>query len=166
MQEIADEAEIAKGTLYLYFNDREALLTRAFENVLDELGRRMQEAFSADVDLEQKLRLVVRTQLSFFDENVGFFRPFLASAQYCGEKRPRTHHPRWRAHIERLAALLSSTVEMPSNETQRLAAFIAEGVRGIISLRLEEKHSPELDADVELIVSTVLYGIRRKGKSN
>jgi len=37
VQEIADEAGVAKGTIYLYFRDRDELVERTFEGAISEL---------------------------------------------------------------------------------------------------------------------------------
>ncbi len=41
MQEIADEAGVAKGTLYLYFRDREDLLERAADHAFSKLETKL-----------------------------------------------------------------------------------------------------------------------------
>src|ERR1041385_3882741 len=66
MQEIADEAGVAKGTIYLYFRDRDDVVEKAFENAMSDLHKRVDEALEAPGTFEQKLRAVLSAQIAFF----------------------------------------------------------------------------------------------------
>ena len=74
MQEIAEEAGVAKGTIYLYFRDREELVEKTFETAIGELHKRIDEALGGDGPFEERLRAVVTAKLRFFSENREFFR--------------------------------------------------------------------------------------------
>src|SRR3954454_11449387 len=74
MQEIAEEAGVAKGTIYLYFRDREELVGKTFETSIGELHKRLDAALEADGSFEERLRAVITAQLAFFNENREFFR--------------------------------------------------------------------------------------------
>src|SRR6267378_5831885 len=74
MQEIADEAGVAKGTIYLYFRDRDELVEKAFEFAMNELHRRVDEALEKKASFEDKLRSVLAAQIGFFQQNREFFR--------------------------------------------------------------------------------------------
>src|SRR3569832_2303223 len=45
--EIADEANIAKGTIYLYFRDRDELVEKTFETAISQLHERIEQAMAA-----------------------------------------------------------------------------------------------------------------------
>ena len=47
MQEIAEEAGVAKGTIYLYFRDRDELVEKTFESAITELHARVMVAARA-----------------------------------------------------------------------------------------------------------------------
>src|SRR3954447_3414504 len=78
MQEIAEEAGVAKGTIYLYFRDRDELVEKTFENAITQLHARMDEAMNADVSFEEKLRKVLTAKMRFFEENREFFRLYMS----------------------------------------------------------------------------------------
>src|SRR3954470_14070390 len=69
MQEIADEAGVAKGTIYLYFRDRDELVEKTFESAMNDLHRRVDEALEKEGTFEQRLRAVLAAQITFFQEN-------------------------------------------------------------------------------------------------
>src|SRR6185436_16534837 len=78
MQEIADEAKVAKGTIYLYFRDRDELVEKTFETAISQLGDRIDAALEEDLPFEEKLREAIRVRLEFFRENREFFRLYLS----------------------------------------------------------------------------------------
>src|SRR5205823_5087438 len=47
MQDIAEEAGVAKGTIYLYFRDRDELVEKTFESAITGLGKRIDEAWAS-----------------------------------------------------------------------------------------------------------------------
>jgi AcrR family transcriptional regulator len=78
MQEIAEEAKVAKGTIYLYFRDRDELVEKTFERAITELHRRVDVALEGDGSFEQRLRAVLAAELEFFREHREFFRLYIS----------------------------------------------------------------------------------------
>lgn len=76
LDEVAREAGIAKGTLYLYFQDKEDLFCSTIMNVIDKLIGLMREKIDDALNPVQILRDIAFLQLSFFSQNREFFRIF------------------------------------------------------------------------------------------
>src|SRR5438094_8260319 len=76
MQEIADEAGVAKGTIYLYFRDRDELVEKTFESAMGELHGRVEAALEKEGTFEAKLRAVLAAQINFFQAHREFFRRY------------------------------------------------------------------------------------------
>lgn len=76
LDEVAREAGIAKGTLYLYFQDKEDLFCSTIMNVIDKLIGLMREKIDDALSPVQILRDIAFLQLSFFSQNREFFRIF------------------------------------------------------------------------------------------
>jgi AcrR family transcriptional regulator len=69
MEDVADAAEVGKGTLYRYFRDKEELFTGLLEHALEEFqGRIRQEVAKATVARE-RLEALVGAIISHFDEH-------------------------------------------------------------------------------------------------
>src|ERR1044071_7159370 len=74
MQEIADEAGVAKGTIYLYFKDRDELVETTFENTINDLHNRIDAVMKSGASFEENLRATLHELFEFFRQNGEFFR--------------------------------------------------------------------------------------------
>jgi len=63
MTDVAKRAEVADGTLYLYFEGKEHLLTSIFDDVLGRFIDRLEEEIADLADPLDKLRIMVRLHL-------------------------------------------------------------------------------------------------------
>jgi len=163
MQEIADEAGIAKGTLYLYFRDRDELLERSVDHVLDQLRTTVEEMLDRDLPFATLFEELIRAELEFFDRNDELFRVYLATCESSHRrKKHRDQHPRYRRYIATVTKLFTAAMdrgELRRVDAESLAAFVTEGVNAIIVRRLRSSAKPSIEADVDLIVSTMLVGL-------
>jgi AcrR family transcriptional regulator len=66
MQEIADEAGVNKALLHYYFRSKERLAAAVFDRVARELFARIGELAMSDVELEEKVRLIIAAYLDQF----------------------------------------------------------------------------------------------------
>jgi AcrR family transcriptional regulator len=170
MQEIADEAGVAKGTIYLYFRDRDELVEKTFETAMHTLMARIDAALDRDVPIEEKLRGIMSAKFSFFDTNREFFRLYLSLRMPEGpaarQRRQKQHcQPQYRDRTRRLADVLSQAMdggEVRRTDPYKLALFIVEGSTAIILDRLTEDSAGDEQSDVDLITSLILDGIRKR----
>ena len=168
VQEIADEAGVAKGTIYLYFRDRDELIEKTFEGAMSLLIARIDAVLEQDVPFEQKIRGVMAAKIAFFRENREFFRLYLTLRIPEGppqRRRKQTCHPQYRARAENLAAHLKQAMErgeVREMDPYRLALYIIEGSTAIILERLNEDSPPDDASDVEFIAGLVLDGVRKR----
>jgi TetR/AcrR family fatty acid metabolism transcriptional regulator len=170
MQEIADEAGVAKGTIYLYFRDRDELVEKTFETSMEKLFAQIDEALDRDVAFEDKLRAVMAAQLAFFSQNREFFRLYLSLRMPEGNperqrRQQRTCRPQYRQRVDKLAEVLTSAIErgeLRAFDAERLALFIIEGSTAVILERLTEKTSPPESAEVDFLVGLILDGVRKR----
>lgn len=164
MQAIAGEARVAKGTLYLYFKDRDELLEHAATGAFSELLERLQDVAHAGGPLPELLRTLVRTKVEFFDQNQDFLRVYVETrhqGEVCGAGQRRRSRPQYQRYLELLSSVLRAAMargEIKKLDPARLAAFLAEGVSAILLRRLSEPGRPA-QQDVEWIVDLVLNGI-------
>ncbi|MBA7657808.1 HTH-type transcriptional regulator BetI [subsurface metagenome] len=76
LDEIAREADIAKGTLYLYFQDKKDLVYHTILYVLDTIENALQNDLKDSKSPFEKLERIAFNQLSTFQKNPDFFGLF------------------------------------------------------------------------------------------
>jgi AcrR family transcriptional regulator len=167
MQEIAEEAGVAKGTLYLYFRDRDELVEKTFDSAMTQLHATIDAALSSEAPFEEKLRRVLAAKIEFFRDNREFFRLYMSlrfpegnAAQQRRQKR--TCQPQYRSRIEQMAGVLREAMakgEVREMDPLRLALLIVEGTNAIVIERVMEEPARDAAEDVELIASALLDGI-------
>ena len=74
IEQIAQEAEYATGTIYLYFKDKSALYAALFANKLSAMVDRVEQAARehAPAQPADRLRNAIRAQFEFHDANREF----------------------------------------------------------------------------------------------
>lgn len=77
MQEIAREAELSKGTLYLYFRSKNELYTAIALRGSDILNRRFAKVFAGDYTGLELIRKIGETYLNFVSDNPEYFKAFM-----------------------------------------------------------------------------------------
>lgn len=173
MQEIAEEAGVAKGTIYLYFRDRDELVEKTFESAMAELAQQVDQALDQPIAIEPKIRAVMAAQLAFFSRNREFFRLYISLRMPEGtperqRRQKRTCQPQYRQRAQKLAAALEEAMErgeIRRVDSYRLALFIVEGSTAVILERLTEESSPLEETDLEFIVGLILDGVRIRSAS-
>lgn len=169
MQDIAEEAGVAKGTIYLYFKDRDELVDTTFENAITQLHERIDKAMDAHTTFEAKFRAALKTLFGYFRENREFFRLYTAQRFPEGtphqQRRQQRHCDRYHDRVRNMAEMLSAAMErgeIRRVDPDRLAIFLTEGTNAIVIERVMEENPPSEDTDVDFIVDAVLDGIRAR----
>jgi AcrR family transcriptional regulator len=170
MQEIAEEAGVAKGTIYLYFRDRDELVEKTFETAITHLMRQIDSAIEQEMPIETKIRAIMQAHLSFFGQHREFFRLYLSMRMPEGpaarqRRQKQNCQPQFRTRVQRLADAL--TIAMERGEIRRvdafkLALFIIEGSTAIIFERLDDEAPTPEQTDVDLITGLILDGVRER----
>lgn len=168
MQEIAEEAKVAKGTIYLYFRDRDELVEKTFETAITQLIQQVDAAFDRPAAIGEKIRAAMAAKFAFFRENREFFRLFMSLRHPEGSpaqqrRQKRICQPQYETSVDKLTQVLAGAMkdgQIRTMDPRRLALFIIEGSNAIVIERVTEETSPPEAADVELITTFILDGIR------
>ncbi len=73
MEEIAEGAEVAIGTLYLYFQNKDEIYATLCEEGLDILNRLIEEALQEKKDSQARLEAIGRSYLTFYAEYGSYY---------------------------------------------------------------------------------------------
>jgi len=161
VQDIADEAGVAKGTVYLYFKSREDVLEKTMSFSFEEFHNLIREAIGRGTTFRERVEQVVQTQLEYFEQQQEFFRLYLAMAEPLGERRLRKHAS-YRTHIAQLVSMVEMAVqkdEVWAQPPERIAIALASVVRDIGLQRLAEKNKRPIAEDIEFVRDFICRGI-------
>jgi len=116
LEEIAERAELAKGTIYSYFENKEALFFSLIEEILEGQTRILKEAHEMDKTAPEKLCQVVRRYITYLTERHDLFRILMGqSGGLTGNIRDEIRQKYFQVHRHHL---------------DHLIAIIEEGARG------------------------------------
>jgi TetR/AcrR family fatty acid metabolism transcriptional regulator len=70
VSQIAKEAGVADGTIYLYFKNKDDILVQFYEYKTSQVFEQFRQAVEQSMNAEQKLRSLVRTHLEEFQKDI------------------------------------------------------------------------------------------------
>jgi len=115
IEQIAQEAGYAAGTIYLYFADKESLYAALFVHKIEQMVAHVETRTKLARDPLDGLRLAVRAQLEFHDENREFFDLFVRQRLHAS---PGADDP-WQevvTHYRRHFKVLVDMIELAQKE--------------------------------------------------
>lgn len=168
MQEIAEEAGVAKGTIYLYFRDRDELVEKTFETAITQLIGKVEAALDGEQPIESKIRAAMSAKFAYFRENREFFRLYASLRFPEGDpqqqrRHKRTCEPQYRTSLTKFADILKAAMdrgEIRRFDPHRLALFIVEGSNALVVERVMEETSYSEKEDVDFLTEVIMGGIR------
>jgi AcrR family transcriptional regulator len=157
MDEIAREAGMAKGTVYLYFRSKTEIYKAVLDHDMKALTRSTLERIDAARGLREKIKAFTLARLENAEAKKEFFR-IMDSAQgnltfTRSQYREFLHEP-----VERLAAAIeqaSKLGEIRSVPAEKVAWIIADMTRGTIQRRLLEQSNTPPAVDSEFLLSFI-----------
>lgn len=169
LDQIATEAGIAKGTLYLYFESKEEIFWAAVRERLLELQERLKEVVARPGTARERIREVLRVRFEMMRRDEQFKRVYFAEfGQLCGYGGP--HAAEFRELQVNAARLLAPVFsegiasgelrEVPPLET---AMALTDLVRGTSALSLLGLH--ENNVDMEQFIFDLFWRGVRKGEA-
>jgi len=95
MDLIAEEAELGKATIYYYYKSKEDLLQGILTEGIREFFANLEEAFKKESDSINKIRLVIRHSVAFFEQHPDYFKLYMYLNVHPAfrERIYRTLHP-------------------------------------------------------------------------
>jgi AcrR family transcriptional regulator len=165
MERIAQGAGISKGTIYLYFQNKEQLLVRAVQQAFEELMARLEGAIASAASALERLRALARASLDHAALNRGFFRA-LMEPRGLGPESVSELARRFAAQNEQYVAFVSGVIDEGARKGEfrdlppRLVAVaLAGALRGAIAERIAGGASGDPERDADTIVDLLLHGV-------
>jgi len=165
ISQIAQEADMGRGTLYWYFKSKEDLFRQIIRSVIADLTVPIQETMRKEMPIEEKLRLIIRSWLEAGVQNQEFFRIFYSifahSQGIFAQEMLAAMRSMYALIIETLESMYNEAVrqgQIKSSDTHRLARLTIGVVDGIILQHLfMETVKPERMPEV--IIQRMIKGL-------
>ena len=164
MDEIAKEAGVAKGTLYLYFRSKDEI----FKAVLDRDMKNLKESTLKCLDeakgLKEKIRAFALVRLERAEANKEFFR--IMDSERGVHSYTRSQYRDWlREPVLRLASAIGKATEkgrIRGVDAEKTAWLIVDMTRGTIQRRLLSQGETPLAADAEFLLDFIWSSLTLK----
>jgi AcrR family transcriptional regulator len=158
LAQIAARAGVAVGTLYNYFDDRDALVRALFESRRATLKPKLRAAMVAGKDLafEPRLRQFMRELFEAFESH----RRYLAAMFAAEHLKPQGTHADMKTAVDQLVAAGVEEGVIAKDAAEILAIMLRGAIRSVIVERLAAGGAFPDSADA--VVSVMLDGARKK----
>jgi AcrR family transcriptional regulator len=168
MDEIAREAAIAKGTVYLYFRSKTAIFKAVLDHEMKLQNQRTMERMETADTLREKMRAFSLARIESAETNRALFR--VMDSESGGLAFTRTqYHNLLHEPVERLAEAIAEAArrgairQVPAEQT---AWLIVDMTRGTIQRRLmgRSERTPQEDAEFLAEFLWTALAVPRRGR--
>jgi len=162
MDQVAAEAGLSKGCLYIHFQSKKELLESVKTASFKPLGDQLQEILNGSLTPNQKIESIVHRLFSYFDENRGLFRFLLEEREIAQSQVIRQKNSRYRNFVERIANVLDDGVAsglFRHLDSKKVASIFIEAMIAMTARRLLEETPGPLDEDARLLIQVLFRGI-------
>jgi len=163
MDEIAEAAGVAKGTLYNYFKDKEDLYAEVLLSIIIETNDMVKRAMASSSGLWVKLEKLIREALDYFSKNREVL--FVLGNEAPAQKLIKSH--------TRLKELINSRVELLSEIfashryensiskefTDEEAAFLCLNLMEGVIRRMVEGRGKDPETSADLVIKFLRNGL-------
>jgi len=164
IKDVADEAGVAHGTVYLYFESKDELLISLFRESLSEVVKYVKAEIQKEKDAEDKLRRMISLQLELIETNPDLTALMLVEFPQTGKFLSSDCTDELAAYIGMIADILREGVAEKifddSVDADVVATVIYSGIQGIATRWVLEEMTYPLKEVADKISRTFLRGIK------
>jgi AcrR family transcriptional regulator len=163
---IAEEAGIAKGTVYLYFRSKEEIYLAAVVENVQQLLQLTRERVAAAGTFDEQIREFFRLRLEYVEKHQEFFRIYLAefgSLSLKARPLPREFEDLFRQGVEFMASIVRAAIQrgdMRQVSPEAAAFTLFDLTRGFIERRLLGWSATTPQEDLQYMVDFVRLGFQ------
>ena len=168
VEDIATQAGIAKGTLYLYFPSKEEIFLGALADDARRLETLTRERVAAAATWQEKLSAYVGVRLEYFDAHQEFLRIFLAEFRTMMLRGGRVSPVmadcvrESETHLAQVFAAAIAKKEIRSVDPEMAARTLADLTRGLIERRLLGWSQSDGEADARFALDVMCRALSRR----
>ena len=156
-EDVALQAKIAKGTLYLYFASKDAIYDAAAQHACDELTAKTRAAVDAVHGAEQQVTAWVQSRLQFWASRGDLYHMILTVGRETRHRKQTSQLLR-SSHAEFVAILRNavSASELPERDLNSIGWLVMDAIRGANERHILQLCERSIANETAMIVSTVL----------
>jgi len=166
MEAIARDADVAKGTVYLYYDSKRAIYEAAWRASMEELEGLVKARVESAGSLQAAIAAFVAARLEFFQARQDFFRMYVEeiATRVASSKTRRTlcgtMIDRQTRILERLVATAVARGEIRAVDPAATALAVFDMTRGLVARHLVTQQPSDTARDVAFLTDLIWTGLR------
>jgi len=165
MDRVAAEAGVAKGTLYVYFKNKEEILYAALDASLEPLVIELSALLTGDCAPDTKLEEFSLCHLRFFAEHQDLIRILYYDREKTYSEKHRYTDERYRTTVRQVAAVLDEGgrrgLFAPLDSLKAAAMFIEANI-GMVMQRIHGGDYGGVEKDARQVTDIFMNGLKRR----
>jgi len=156
LEEIASEAELAKGTLYNYYKDKQDIFGSLMERGQREFQEHMEREIARGGPLRDLLRRLFEVSMRSMMDHKYMFRMVLTAGTHLSESSRSEMMKSWQKQAEMAAqkvagafANMRETRNLPENERMTGAYLVLASIRSLHHRQMMKSDVTALDEEIE-----------------
>jgi AcrR family transcriptional regulator len=110
LQDVADELEVGKGTLYRYFPTKQDIFQGAVDRVMTQMRETIDAAIGDESDPLARIATAVRTYLAFFDDHPEYVELLIQERAHFKDRKKPTYFEHREKNIGRWRDLYANLI--------------------------------------------------------
>lgn len=165
IDDVAQAAGVAKGTVYLYFKSKQEIYWAALRRGIEEVSDAAREAVEAADGIEAKIRAFVSAKLRFFAREHEFFRIYAGELASAATERASFQDDvlgLYHEQVELMRTVFEDALarrEMRAVDPRALAFAVFDLTRGLVNQRLRHWSKTTIEQDVAFACSLIWQGV-------
>ena len=164
---VADEAHIAKGTIYLYFPNKEVLLHSAVVEGIRDLTAELTRLDDPQLPPIERLEVLIRSMFKIQKGHEDFFKALILDSRFVsyepGDRRGEELRRVYLEWVDYFASVIRSAAEqgaIRAADPQLAALTLSEMMTAPLRRRLLSLTESTCESDAEVVLDLFLYGVR------
>lgn len=169
MEEVARAAGLAKGTIYLHFDDKRDLFFSIIEKKLDILLEKIEKEMRKHEFPSQRIKLAIGIHLRFLEENRDFFKIMQALPESLKQEMERRLKGRVIEKQSRYVEILDQLIrkgirnqEIKPLDSRKLAVILVGMMHSLTIYWISHKEKGSLSQDDSLVWQVFWEGISKE----
>jgi AcrR family transcriptional regulator len=166
IDDVATEAEVGKGTVYLYFDTKETILAHLLLEGLEQLVTYLEAAYAPDQKLAARTRLrrIANAYLKFFQDNPDYYRLMMSfdRGHFQETVDPKVYQQVYHRSLRGLEFLVRAVEQakeegvMDVDDARHVASVLWAGLNGVLVLLSHPLRADIVASDLESMYQSMI----------